>query len=124
MNNTIDRVSTSSIRKVQLKKITSHHQAQPKSVISDEQSDKQATDSMDQSSSTPAISFLEKIWRRRVPYLSQMSIAECGLACLAMILTYHGHKTTISELRSRFGVGRDGLSAVAIVKAARQYNMR
>src|SRR5262249_55695347 len=59
--------------------------------------------------------------KRRVPVVRQMSLVECGAACLAMILSYYGHKTTISEVRERCGVGRDGLSALSIVKSARKY---
>jgi ATP-binding cassette subfamily B protein len=65
-----------------------------------------------------------KLWRRRVPQLTQMNQVECGLACLAMVLSYYGRKTTISELRTRCGVGRDGFSALGIVKMARSYKMR
>lgn len=64
-----------------------------------------------------------KRWRR-VPELRQMSAVECGACCLAMILTYYGRATSVSEVRERCGVGRDGLSALAIVKAARQYGLR
>jgi ABC-type bacteriocin/lantibiotic exporter with double-glycine peptidase domain len=61
---------------------------------------------------------------RRVPALQQVSMVECGAACLAMILTYYGRKTSISEVRERCRVGRDGLSALTIVKAARNYGLR
>src|SRR3989440_9922318 len=67
---------------------------------------------------------IQKMRRKRVPQLSQMSVAECGLACLAMVLTYFGRKTSISELRVHYGVGRDGVSALGIVRAARHYGMR
>src|SRR5579875_2434791 len=62
--------------------------------------------------------------KRRVPVLLQMSIVECGAACLAMILSYYGRATTVAELRERCGVGRDGLSALNLVKAARSYGLR
>jgi ATP-binding cassette subfamily B protein len=62
--------------------------------------------------------------RKRVPVLLQMSAVECGAACLAMILRYYGRKTSISEVSERVGVGRDGLSALGIVKAARDYGLR
>lgn len=62
--------------------------------------------------------------RRRVPELRQMSAVECGACCLAMILSYYGRATTVSEVQERCGVGRDGLSALAIVKAGRQYGLR
>jgi len=67
---------------------------------------------------------VRKWCRRRVPLLSQMSAVECGAVCLAMVLNYYGRKTTIAELRVRCGLGRDGLSALGIVKAARSYGMR
>src|SRR2546430_16710350 len=43
---------------------------------------------------------LRKVRRRRVRPLAQMSKVECGFTCLAMILTYYGRKTSISELRT------------------------
>ncbi|HLZ62878.1 MAG TPA: cysteine peptidase family C39 domain-containing protein [Ktedonosporobacter sp.] len=61
---------------------------------------------------------------RRVPMLRQVTDVECGAACLAMILKYYGHATSVSEVQERCGVGRDGLSALTIVKAARQYGLR
>lgn len=64
------------------------------------------------------------IRRKWVPELMQMNSTECGAACLAMILSYYGRKTGVAEVRERCGVGRDGLSALAIVKAARQYGLR
>jgi ABC-type bacteriocin/lantibiotic exporter with double-glycine peptidase domain len=54
----------------------------------------------------------------------QMSSVECGATCLAMILSYYGRKTGVSEIRERCGVGRDGLSALTIVRAARDYGLR
>ncbi len=62
--------------------------------------------------------------KRRVPVLQQISMVECGAACLAMLLSYHGRQTTVSEIREYCGVGRDGLSALSIVKSARKYGMR
>ncbi len=61
---------------------------------------------------------------RRIPVLYQMATVECGAACLAMILSYYGRATSVSEVRDRCHVGRDGLSALDIVKAARTYNLR
>lgn len=62
--------------------------------------------------------------RRRVPSLLQMTAVECGITCLAMLLSYHGRKTSVAELRARFGGSRDGFSALGIVKAARTFGMR
>ena len=61
---------------------------------------------------------------RRVPEMRQMTAVECGAACLAMILNYYGRATSISEVQERCGIGRDGLSALTIAKAARQYGLR
>jgi ATP-binding cassette subfamily B protein len=62
--------------------------------------------------------------RRRVPEVRQLSEVECGLACLTMVLNHHGHKIPLSELRTRSGVGRDGLSALDLVRTARDHGMR
>ena len=67
---------------------------------------------------------LQGVHRRRIPVLLQLSAVECGVACLAMILSYFGRKTSVSEVRDRVGLGRDGLTALDIVKAARGYGMR
>jgi ATP-binding cassette, subfamily B, bacterial len=53
-----------------------------------------------------------------------MSQVECGLACLTMILNYHDCGISLSEMRMRCGVGRDGLSALEIVRTARDHGMR
>jgi len=60
---------------------------------------------------------------RRVPVFLQNSATECGAACLAMILSFHGHRTTVQEVTDRLQVGRDGLSALAIVHAARELGL-
>lgn len=61
---------------------------------------------------------------KRVPVTRQMSIMECGAACLAMILSYYGSQVSIAEINERCGTGRDGLSALDIVKAARHYGLQ
>jgi ATP-binding cassette, subfamily B, bacterial len=53
-----------------------------------------------------------------------MSEVECGIACLTMVLNYHGCNVSLSELRTRSGVGRDGLSALEIVRTAQHYGTR
>jgi ATP-binding cassette, subfamily B, bacterial len=62
--------------------------------------------------------------RRRVPQIAQMNMVECGAACLAMILSYYGCQTNVSEIRERCGIGRDGLSALSLARVARDYGMR
>lgn len=60
---------------------------------------------------------------RRVPVLLQMTPTECGAACLAMVLTYHGREMTINECRRVLQSGRDGLTARAIAQAARSMGL-
>jgi len=61
--------------------------------------------------------------RSRVPFVQQMETNECGVACLAMILAYHGHWVPIPELRDACGAGREGTSAESLVQAARARGM-
>src|ERR1700724_2632972 len=62
--------------------------------------------------------------RRRVPVILQQSNAECGAACLAMILGYYGRKTSISGCRECISTGRDGCKASMIARVARQLGLR
>lgn len=61
---------------------------------------------------------------RRVPYVAQMEMAECGAACLAMVLGAHGHHVPLPEVRRACGVSRDGASALGVVNAARTYGLQ
>ena len=61
---------------------------------------------------------------RRIPVVQQLSVAECGAACLAMTLGYHGRHVPLDELREALGVGRDGASALALLDGARHYGLR
>ncbi|HYW09137.1 MAG TPA: cysteine peptidase family C39 domain-containing protein, partial [Longimicrobium sp.] len=53
-----------------------------------------------------------------------MSIVECGAACLAMILGYHGRTIPITQARAKVGASRDGTTGLAIAQAARAYGLR
>ncbi|MEV6981534.1 peptidase domain-containing ABC transporter [Sphaerisporangium sp. NPDC051017] len=61
---------------------------------------------------------------RRPPVLLQNTDTECGAACLAMVLCHHGHRTTLHQVAERLQVGRDGLSAKAIVDGARDHGLK
>jgi ABC-type bacteriocin/lantibiotic exporter with double-glycine peptidase domain len=61
---------------------------------------------------------------RRVPVIRQLTATECGAACLAMILTFHGRATRLAECRGACGAGRDGVTARRIVEAARSFGLR
>src|SRR3982751_706994 len=62
--------------------------------------------------------------RKSLSVAHQMSALECGAACLSMILTYHGRKTSVADCRNDLDVGRDGLTALSIVRAARSRGLR
>jgi ATP-binding cassette, subfamily B, bacterial len=61
---------------------------------------------------------------RKVPVIRQLEDADCGAACLAMVLGYFGHRADLRELRDLTGAGRDGVSALSIVRAARACGLR
>ncbi|HRI66640.1 MAG TPA: peptidase domain-containing ABC transporter [Polyangium sp.] len=59
----------------------------------------------------------------RVPLVYQSSIAECGAASLAMILSYFGRRTDLAECWELIGSGREGVSAAAIARFARSVGL-
>ncbi|NUT80843.1 peptidase domain-containing ABC transporter [Pseudomonas brassicacearum] len=62
-------------------------------------------------------------WGRRLPLLLQTEATECGLACLAMILGYHGHNSILYELRNRFQTSLKGMTLKQIIQIADQLKL-
>jgi ABC-type bacteriocin/lantibiotic exporter with double-glycine peptidase domain len=52
-----------------------------------------------------------------------MELADCGAACLAMVLGYHGQSVSLAEMRDATGTGRGGVDALQIVDAATHYGL-
>ncbi|MGV9305560.1 peptidase domain-containing ABC transporter [Nonomuraea sp. NPDC004354] len=61
---------------------------------------------------------------RKVRLVQQSTAVDCAAACLAMVLNHHGHGVSLRDVRDRTGVGRDGLSARDIMRAARGYGLK
>ena len=61
---------------------------------------------------------------RQIPFMQQLSATECGAACLAMVLAYYGKHVPLSDVHDVTGVNRDGVNALALVRAARWYGLR
>jgi ATP-binding cassette, subfamily B, bacterial CvaB/MchF/RaxB len=55
---------------------------------------------------------------KKLSLVLQTEGAECGLACLAMIATYHGYKTDLPNLRRKFTVSLKGLNLAQLVQVA------
>src|SRR6185437_342041 len=58
---------------------------------------------------------------REVPYIAQLDALECGAACLAMVLGFHGHHAALPDVRAACAVSRDGVNALAMIEAAQKY---
>lgn len=56
--------------------------------------------------------------RSRIEPQLQSEAAECGLACLAMVASHHGHRATLSELRRRHAVSAKGTTLKTLITVA------
>jgi len=54
---------------------------------------------------------------RKVPFVQQMEWTDCGAACLAMILAYHGRNIPLARIRDELGLARDGVTARNLLEA-------
>jgi ATP-binding cassette subfamily B protein RaxB len=61
--------------------------------------------------------------RGRLPVIRQTEAAECGLACLAMISSYHGHRIDLNTLRRRHPVSLKGVTLRALIQVASQMDL-
>ena len=61
--------------------------------------------------------------RGRTPMIHQDEAAECGLACLAMIASRHGHDVDLLSLRARFGVSIKGMTLTTLLRIAEQLQL-
>ncbi|MGW8391154.1 peptidase domain-containing ABC transporter [Pseudoduganella sp. HUAS MS19] len=59
----------------------------------------------------------------RLPMVHQSELADCGLACLAMVSSYHGAHVDLIELRQRFSVSMKGMPLAGLIRAANAMGM-
>src|SRR3990167_9131407 len=62
---------------------------------------------------------LLSLWpRKSAPLILQSEAAECGLACLAMVASAHGHETDLLTLRRRFELSSRGATLARLMNIA------
>ena len=55
---------------------------------------------------------------KRLPMLLQTEVAECGLACLAMVASFHGHQIDLNTLRRDYPISLRGANLQNIMDTA------
>ena len=61
--------------------------------------------------------------RRRVPLIRQTEAADCGLACLAMVASFHGHRVDLNTLRRRYPISLNGVTLRGLIQVAHQLHL-
>ncbi len=63
---------------------------------------------------------------RKLPLLLQTEATECGVACLAMVASYHGFRTDLATLRKKFSISMKGTTLAHIMQmgSALQFTTR
>jgi ATP-binding cassette subfamily B protein RaxB len=64
-------------------------------------------------------------WRGKcLPVILQTEAAECGLACVAMVASYWGHRIDLSSMRQRFSVSLKGATLKGLMAMAQCLNLQ
>lgn len=67
--------------------------------------------------------WIRRLLARRVPFVAQVEGAECGAACLSMILRFYGRTEPLAGVREACFVGRDGASARLLLDGAASFGL-
>ncbi len=70
----------------------------------------------------PALSALRPSGRQKLPVIQQHTNADCGAACMAMLLAMHGKEVPLDEVRGVANAG-SGASAHALLEAGRWFGL-
>ncbi len=57
-------------------------------------------------------------FNQRLPVILQTEAAECGLACLAMVMGYHGYQSDLTSIRHKYSVSAQGTTLKQIMDVA------
>src|SRR4029450_1107694 len=60
---------------------------------------------------------------RTLRVIMQSEASECGLACLAMVASYYGHRIDLSTLRRQHPISLNGVTLRSIIEIARHLNL-
>ena len=60
---------------------------------------------------------------KKLPMIRQTEVAECGLACLAMIASYHGYETDLLTLRRQFSISLKGSKLQDLIDLGRKLKL-
>lgn len=60
---------------------------------------------------------------QRLPVILQTEAAECGLACIAMLSSYHGFETDLPTMRGRFSISTRGVGLQDMIRMGEQLNL-
>ncbi|HYI07735.1 MAG TPA: ABC transporter transmembrane domain-containing protein [Thermoanaerobaculia bacterium] len=62
--------------------------------------------------------------KRQIPFFQQTTRADCGAACMTMVLSWYGKQVSLREVREVLGVARDGADARQLLAGADWYGLR
>ncbi|HWM90248.1 MAG TPA: peptidase domain-containing ABC transporter [Thermoanaerobaculia bacterium] len=62
--------------------------------------------------------------RRRIRFVPQTALTDCGPACLAMALSWHGKTVSLDDVRRVTGLAMHGTDARTLIDAAEHFGLR
>ena len=72
----------------------------------------------------PVVEHLGSVLRKaEIPMIYQSTAADCGAACLAMVLGYFGRDVALEQVREAAGIARDGVSAAELLDTAQHFDL-